>query len=517
MCRSSLSAVALLLAVVGDATPVAAQTNPGTSAAPSAVAPRPAPITALALSLEVDVEPGAAGLDADALRGAIAREAQVFVTSAAENGAPRLLVRSHGETGLRFELVDPTGRHVERTIDLADEAGEAPSHRLDTAALVAASLLEDEASELLATLRSSAASKPAAAPPPSPKAPAEGSAQHVSTLNDACVTRPELVRPIGADLFPHVGTSRFEPPGTVRRASIELVGGTFEGVSGVQFSPLLSFGGKFLCGAGVSVLGGWIDGPLRGVTVSGLFERTGEIVYGASVAGLLAVSSDVTGAQVAGGATWAENLRGVQGAGVSTIVRSRVQGVQVTGGVAWASDVAGLQWSGVASVALERMRGVQVSPISLAGDVRGLQVGAFNLAGPVRGVQVGVINVARTSDASLGLVSIVTEGRTNLQTFASSDGVVSTALQHGGRWVHNFYGGSISFAGQRASPRGPCSASACISRSPRSSTWISTRSGISCSIPRSQGDRRRCGKPGSSPRFGSRRGSRRTSGLPTRG
>src|ERR1700755_183336 len=89
-------------------------------------------------ALAIDVEPGAGSLDADALRTAIAQEVGVPVTSAVSTSATRLLIRSEGPDGLRFQLVDPSGRVVERDVDLGTVA---KGSALDTAALVAATLL----------------------------------------------------------------------------------------------------------------------------------------------------------------------------------------------------------------------------------------------------------------------------------------------------------------------------------------------------------------------------------------
>ena len=91
----------------------------------------------------------------------------------------------------------------------------------------------------------------------------------------------------------------------------------------------------------------------------------------------------------------------------------------------------------------------------MADEIQGVQFGVLNIAGDVTGAQIGVFNVARKSDATIGVLSLVTEGRTTLHGFAGSDGVISLAVQHGSRLVHNYYGGAVSVAGKEGFAFGP--------------------------------------------------------------
>jgi hypothetical protein len=371
---------AALLATLAFTDVAFAQTEPEVAASAS-------PATAGVLA--VDVEPGAGGLDAHELRDAIAREASVRVTDAASPGGPRLVVRGDGARGITFRLVGAGAHDVERAIVLPEGSA---SKQLSTAGLVAASLLEDDAAELLARLRAEAkkAEPPPPAPPPvvKPEPPASRRA-----LPPCTAASPELVRIFGADVAPFAGTSAFEPPGTVRRISLELLGGGATGVAGIEFSPLVTFNRGFLCGVQFSGFGNW--------------------------------TSD------------------------------RVRGVAVSGGIGWADSVDGLQVNGMLSVTTHTVRGVQFSSVTMADEVQGVQLGALNIGGDVQGAQLGVVNVARTSDASVGVVSLVTSGRTNVQGFASTNGVMSVAVQHGSRIVHNFYGGSFSAAAKSGVGFGP--------------------------------------------------------------
>ncbi len=347
-----------------------------------------APVAATAPegALVVDIEPGAGGLDAQQLRDAIAREAAVRVTDVGSSGSPRLVVRGDGGHGLTFRLVGSGERDVERTIVLPEGS---ESKQLSTAGLVAASLLENDAAELLSRLRAEAKkAEPAPAAAPVPKR-----RPSPRPLPPCTAARPELVRFFGADVAPFVGMSAFEPAGTVRNVSVELVGGGASGVAGLEFSPLVSFNNGFVCGLQLSGFGNWTSDRVRGVTLSGA--------------------------------------------------------------IGWADSVDGVQFNGLLSVTTHTIRGFQLSPITMADEVRGMQLGAFNIAGDVHGLQLGVVNVARTADASIAPVTLVTSGRTNLQAFVTTNAVTSIAVQHGSRLIHNFYGGSFSAAAKNGVGFGP--------------------------------------------------------------
>jgi hypothetical protein len=339
--------------------------------------------------LVVEIETGAGGLDAQRLRDAIAREAAVRVTDAGAPGSPRLVVRGDGAHGLTFRLVGSGDHDVERTI-LLPEGSE--STQLSTAGLVAASLLEDDAAELLARLRAEA--KKAEPVPPTPVPPPKPEAQPSrKSLPPCTAARPELERFFGADVAPFVGMSAFEPPGTVRNVSLEFVGGGARGVAGIEFSPLVSFNRGFVCGVQFAGFGNWTMDRVRGVTFSGA--------------------------------------------------------------IGWADSVDGVQINGALSVTTHTIRGFQLSPVAMANEVQGMQLGMLNIAGDVHGLQFGLVNVARDSDASLGPISVVTNGRTNLQAFVTTNMVTSIALQHGSRLIHNFYGGSLTAAAKAGTGFGP--------------------------------------------------------------
>src|SRR5690606_7291906 len=108
----------------------------------------------------------------------------------------------------------------------------------------------------------------------------------------------------------------------------------------------------------------------------------------------------------------AKSLTGLQAAAGVNVVRERLRGVQTTAGVGYAG----------------RVQGAQLSLINVSGDVAGAQVGLINVARNVRGAQVGLVNVAGSSDASVGLLSLV-PGGIHVQAFASDAMLANVALK----------------------------------------------------------------------------------------
>lgn len=123
----------------------------------------------------------------------------------------------------------------------------------------------------------------------------------------------------------------------------------------------------------------------------------------------------------------AGDVTGAQFAGTANIVHGNAQPLQAAGVLnAVTGSMEGQQLSGAANLAL--------------GDVRGAQIAPFNMSGGnVDGVQLGVFNVAADSTASIGLVSIVTQGFLDVEVFGTAEGYAMTGIRHGGDHVYNVY------------------------------------------------------------------------------
>lgn len=129
-----------------------------------------------------------------------------------------------------------------------------------------------------------------------------------------------------------------------------------------------------------------------------------------------------------------------------------LHGVEIGGALnVQRSFACGLQIAGAVNVVLGPVQGLQIAPVNVAlGRMDGVQIGVVNVARDLRGVQVGVINVSREAAAPIGLLSIVTRGRTEVHVTSSESGMLVAGVSHGGRVVHNLYG-----VGMRVGSAGP--------------------------------------------------------------
>lgn len=180
---------------------------------------------------------------------------------------------------------------------------------------------------------------------------------------------------------------------------------------------------------------GWHQDDSRAFSF-GLIGTFSRGVRGADIASAAAIArGDVCGAQIGGAVSIATgDFQGVQIGGAAAIVAGDVRGAQVGGALSLAGTV----------------HGVQIAPVTVAGDVHGVQLGTVNVAhGDVHGVQLGVVNIARDVDVPIGLISIVSRGRTHFDAWGNETGLAMLEVVHGGRRVHNLYG-----LGGRIGPRG---------------------------------------------------------------
>lgn len=226
----------------------------------------------------------------------------------------------------------------------------------------------------------------------------------------------------GFDFFPFVGTSSALPNAS-REVSMNLIGG--------------------------------LSGGIEKAELGGVFNVTTGSVDGAQLAGTAnVVMEDVNGAQLAGSLNIASgSVNGIQGAGAVNVAGEGTSGLQGAGALNIATgDVAGFQGAGAANIVVGNVMGAQGAGAAniVTGDVVGLQLGVLNIAaGEVTGGQVGIFNYARASTASIGLISIVPEGFTDFEIFASEEGLTLAGLRHGTARIYNVY-----YAGARLTADG---------------------------------------------------------------
>jgi hypothetical protein len=331
----------------------------------------------------------------------------------------RLELSEGADDVVRLSYRDAAGKLATRDLRIAGDDPEA----LEKITLAAANLVRDQSAlpgELAALSAPVPAALPAAppAPPPPPPPPP----------HDPCTTTPVLV--FGGDLVPGIGTS--SAPGgrdAARRISINFVGGYSAGVRGFEASLAFNIDGRGACG---------FQGAL------GFNLAKGE-VHGVQLAPVNLALGSVRGAQL--GILNFTRRRAMFQLGLANLA---LEGAGVQLGVAnFARGGAGSEL-GVVNVALAET-GAQLGVANLAwGKLRRTQVGVFNIAKDDVPVQVGVVNVSRRARAPIGALSIVREGRTTLDAWATENGTLLAGVSHGGEIVHNIYG-----AGARVGSKGP--------------------------------------------------------------
>jgi hypothetical protein len=218
----------------------------------------------------------------------------------------------------------------------------------------------------------------------------------------------------------------------------------------------IRFGGASRRGLSIQALVGW-SREVHALSIAGIVDHVSGDVYGAQIAGAVAVAGKVRVVQIAGAVAVADRVDGVQiggavgksGGGAGVQIAGAVgyaggrAGTQIAGAVTSAGGGAGVQIAGAANVSGGSV-GVQVAgAVNVAdGHVYGAQIGVVNVAGTVDGVQIGVVNVAKKTNGglSLGLINIVPGGRSELEATIDSDQVGAVMFRHGGRRWHNTYG-----------------------------------------------------------------------------
>lgn len=203
--------------------------------------------------------------------------------------------------------------------------------------------------------------------------------------------------------------------GWMRGSQVSLVGNyAGEGASGGQVSLAWNYAGGDFTGIqsslGVNVASGSVEVAQLGVAVN--------------VAG-----GSFEGAQVAVGFnSTQEDFEGLQTAVGFNRVGGTMSGLQTAAGLSLADGV----------------DGAQISGINVAGNVDGAQIGFINFAGKVDGTQIGLLNFASESDASIGLLSFVRNGRYALSVWHGDESTSNLGLKLGSRRVYSLLFGGLS-------------------------------------------------------------------------
>ncbi|HEX6766416.1 MAG TPA: hypothetical protein VF103_13080, partial [Polyangiaceae bacterium] len=158
---------------------------------------------------------------------------------------------------------------------------------------------------------------------------------------------------------------------------------------------------NFELGAVYSRLGG-----LEGFGFTFLYERVDYHLKGfASSFGWTRIDGEAKGAMIGLFTEGHGNLRGYDGAILTSYRTADVRGVQMAGAFATARDVWGAQAT-AGLVLANDVEGGQASLVAVARDVKGGQLSLVGVARDVEGGQLGLVNVAKSTDFQIGLVNI---------------------------------------------------------------------------------------------------------------
>lgn len=146
-----------------------------------------------------------------------------------------------------------------------------------------------------------------------------------------------------------------------------------------------------------------------------------------------------------------EDVRGVQWTGLAGVVGGRLSGAQLSAGVNWVGeDMRGAQLSFLGNRAGRAFGGQATLGVNVAREVRGAQVGLVNVGGDVRGAQVGVFNYARSSDASVGVLSGTRAGGVHPEVWTSDVAALNVGVRFAAKYTYSFVAAGFHPAGRGA-------------------------------------------------------------------
>jgi len=389
-----------------------------------ALAPQPSAAEAPPSALLLTSDLAATGLEAEALRAAIASELGVQVVLARADqiaGVAHLEVAGARATAVSVAFLRANGTRIERQVDVSSAGDQAT----DTLALLAANMMRDEAAELLASLK-----------PPAAVVPTPTPATLAATPPAARGCEPRLPRriPLGIDFLPYLGMSADHGLETERAVSLNVLGGMTGAVHGFELGSIFNIDAHATCGLQLSGILNLTAGPTQGLQLS-MLNWTQARLDGLQLGMVNVAGADIYGAQIGMINVGAGALHGFQLSMVGVAARG-LNGAQI----------------GQVNISGGKLHGAQIGQVNVsADDVHGAQIGMVNVAaGNVKGLQLGLVNVASNSDASIGLINVLWHGRTQLDVWGTDAGLAMIGVKHGGRLIHNIYGVGASARGGRA-------------------------------------------------------------------
>ena len=184
------------------------------------------------------------------------------------------------------------------------------------------------------------------------------------------------VRLFQISLVPFVGSNGKLSGKVNNHATLNLLAGYSDGVSGVEIGGVLNLVRKDMIGMQIGGVGNVVGEEVKGLQIGGLFNSS------------------------------RQQMRGTQIAGFLNLVKDTVSGLQISGAINQGKLVRGVQLSGLLNLARERTSGVQISGfLNYTKRLSGIQIGIINVADTVEnGVNIGLFNFVRKGFHQLELV-----------------------------------------------------------------------------------------------------------------
>jgi hypothetical protein len=256
--------------------------------------------------------------------------------------------------------------------------------------------------------------------------------------------------------FPCLSTSGTDASKYAFKYSFNIISG-YNGAleNGYEFGGVFNINRYYSDGFQLAGVGNYTQGPSSGVMMAGAVNIAGETMTGIQMSGAINYSRlQMEGIQMAGALNLSGRAEGMQLAGGANISLGRMEGFMVGGGLNLATSSAeGFMVAGGANIAVDQMEGFLVAgglnyarqlngfvvaPLNISGSMSGFQAGVVNVTGKAEGLQLGVLNYANEMEgAPIGFLSIVKNGRYNLDVWASDGGFVNAGIKLGTQDIYN--------------------------------------------------------------------------------
>lgn len=222
---------------------------------------------------------------------------------------------------------------------------------------------------------------------------------------------------VSFSLIPPISTNKMLSYHTANNLSINVIGGTSAGVSGLEMAGVYNY----------------TRGNVNGIQLAGVVNRVAGHQSGIQMAGILNSNSG--------------NTEGLQASGFINYSDDTLKGIQLAGFYQKADFATGLQAAGFYNSA-DTLVGAQLSGFyNEASVLKGAQISSFlNYADTLQGVQIGLVNVSKYTKAGfgLGLFNYSGNGYHKLEIATNSEQTYQLGLRSGWPLLYLHYFGGFN-------------------------------------------------------------------------